>query len=140
MRLARVLGAVGRTLITAGVLVLLFVVYQLWGTGILQAQAQDRLGKQLDKQLAEASTTTTTTIDPTATTTPQTLPATTAPPLAEPPPEGDPIGRIEIPKIGLKAVVVEGVGVEDLKDGPGRRAPAVEDRDAGPGRGAQRLR
>src|SRR5690606_10408984 len=43
MRLARVLGAVGRTFITAGVLILLFVAYQLWGTGIREAQAQGRL-------------------------------------------------------------------------------------------------
>jgi sortase A len=114
MKLARVLGAVGRTMITAGVLILLFVVYQLWGTGILQAQAQDRLGKQLDRKLAEA---TPSTVPPTST--PDTLPITTAPPLAAPPTEGDAIGRIEIPSIGLKAVVVEGVGVDDLKDGPG---------------------
>ena len=43
MRLARVLGAIGRTCITAGVLILLFVAYQLWGTGIREAQAQNRL-------------------------------------------------------------------------------------------------
>jgi hypothetical protein len=43
MRLARVLGAIGRVCITAGVLILLFVAYQLWGTGIREAQAQGRL-------------------------------------------------------------------------------------------------
>ncbi len=36
---ARVLGAVGRGLITAGVVVLLFVVFQLWGTNIQEARA-----------------------------------------------------------------------------------------------------
>src|SRR5919106_5861964 len=40
MRLARVLGAIGRILITLGVLILLFVVYQLWGTGIREAPAE----------------------------------------------------------------------------------------------------
>ncbi|MGI8662501.1 MAG: class E sortase [Acidimicrobiales bacterium] len=110
MRLARVLGGVGRTMITAGVLILLFVVYQLWGTGILQAQAQDRLSKSLDAQLATTTSTTTT---------PGTVPPSTAPPLVEAPAEGDPIGRIEIERISLKAVVVEGVRDEDLKDGPG---------------------
>ena len=43
MRLARVLGAIGRALISAGVIVLLFVAYQLWGTGLQHAQAQGDL-------------------------------------------------------------------------------------------------
>ena len=34
VRLARFLGRVGRVLITAGVLILSFVAYQLWGTGL----------------------------------------------------------------------------------------------------------
>ncbi len=29
------------------------------------------------------------------------------------------LGKIEIPKIGLSAYVIEGVGVDDLKNGPG---------------------
>ncbi len=107
MRLAKVLNGIGRSLITAGVLILLFVAYQLWGTGIREAQAQDRLSKKLDQQLAT-----------TTTTTPGTAPVQIAPPI-ERPPEGDPIGRIEIPKIGLNAVMVEGVDVDDLKEGPG---------------------
>lgn len=120
MRVARVLGAIGRTMITAGVLILLFVAYQLWGTGIREAQAQDRLAKQLDEQLASedpsagTATTTTTSAGPGAT-----LPVTTAPKVPLDVGAGDPIGRIEIPRIGLKAVVVEGVGVDDLKAGPG---------------------
>src|SRR4029450_14022435 len=56
MRLARVLGAIGRTCITAGVLILLFVAYQLWGTGIREAQAENRLQKQLEQKLAEGNT------------------------------------------------------------------------------------
>ena len=46
------------------------------------------------------------------------MPVTTAPPLAAPP-EGQPIGKIEIDKIGLSAFVVEGVGDGDLHNGPG---------------------
>ena len=34
MRLTRIVGAVGQVLITLGVLLLLFVAYQLWGTGL----------------------------------------------------------------------------------------------------------
>ena len=56
MRLARVLGAIGRALISAGVIVLLFVAYQLWGTGIQNAQAQadleDDFFELLDSDLA----------------------------------------------------------------------------------------
>jgi sortase A len=37
MQLAKVLGTIGRVFITAGVLILLFVAYQLWGTGIREA-------------------------------------------------------------------------------------------------------
>lgn len=48
----RVLSGVGRTLITAGVLLLLFVAYQLWGTGIRQAQQQTKLKKSFAAALA----------------------------------------------------------------------------------------
>ena len=102
MRLAKVLSAVGRSCITAGTLLLLFVAYQLWGTGIREAQAQDRLGDKFDKVLAEAQT-----VDP-----------STAPTI-DPVPEGEPTAIIRIPKIGVDKKVVEGVGVADLKKGPG---------------------
>jgi sortase A len=32
---------------------------------------------------------------------------------------GEPVGRIEIPRIGLKRVIVEGTGTTDLRKGPG---------------------
>ena len=35
---------------------------------------------------------------------------------------GDPLGRISIPKTGMKFVFLEGVGVETLKSGPGHYA------------------
>jgi len=50
MRLARILGAVGRALISAGVIVLLFVAYQLWGTGLQHSAAQDNLGNDFEEQ------------------------------------------------------------------------------------------
>jgi sortase A len=115
MRLARVLGAVGRVCITAGVLILLFVAYQLWGTGIREAQAQNRLEDQFEQQLAreglDASTTTTTA--PGATTT------TVAPPPPPPADDGSAVAHIRIPAIGVDKIVVEGVAVPDLKKGPG---------------------
>jgi sortase A len=114
-----VLGAVGRALVTVGLLLLLFVAYQLWGTGIYQARAQNDLKSQFEQAQKQAATTTTT--SPTATTTPAAddpvVPATLAPFAA--PPEGDPMGLIGIPKIGVGEAVVEGVNVDDLRKGPG---------------------
>jgi len=118
-----VLGAVGRTSITAGVLILLFVVYQLWGTGIREAQSQERLRDDFEALLegsgaGPAPTTTTTpgstsSSSPTTTTRPE-----TAPPI-EPVAEGEAVARIQIPKIGVDKTVVEGVSLPDLKKGPG---------------------
>ncbi len=53
----RLLSGVGRTLITAGVLLLLFVVYQLWGTNIKQAQEQRKLTNGFESELAAAGIT-----------------------------------------------------------------------------------
>jgi sortase A len=105
------------------VLIRLFVAYQLWGTGIREAQAQDRLETKFRQRLAQvdgatiASTTASTAN--TGSTTTETLPVTTAGPLAAAPIEGEPIGQIEIPKIGLSAYVIEGVSDSDLHNGPG---------------------
>lgn len=122
MRLAKALSAVGRTCITAGVLILLFVVYQLWGTGIREAQAQDRLERQFNDKLAQADggdgATVKSTIPNDGSTTTETLPVTTAAPQAAPP-EGEVLGKIEIPRIGLTAFVIEGVSDSDLHNGPG---------------------
>ena len=63
-----VVGGIGRTLITLGLLMFAFVAYQLWGTGIQTAQAQRSLSKEFDQQIAD--------IDPVTTTTP---PTTTTP-------------------------------------------------------------
>lgn len=129
---ARAVGGVGRVLVTLGVLVLLFVAYQLWGTGLREARAQDALRSQFDAQLAAAGTTTsrpTTTVPPTtvpgttiATTT--TEPTTTIAPNATVPltkglREGDALARIVIPKIGVDRIVVAGVARRDLQKGPG---------------------
>ena len=98
----------GRTLIAFGVLLFLFVAYQLWGTGITERREQKALRATFESQLL---------------TTPPTLPLPAGSPAPGPPapaPElGDAVGLLEIPKIDVKKFVVEGVGVEDLKGGPG---------------------
>src|SRR5918998_265144 len=93
MHLAKVLGAIGRVCVTAGVLTLLFVAYQLWGTGIREAQAQDRLEDEFEQVVGDAP----------------------APPTADP----AAMAQIRIPKIGVEKIVVSGVSLEDLKRGPG---------------------
>jgi sortase A len=115
----RVLGAAGRVLVTVGLLLLLFVAYQLWGTGIYQARAQDDLEQQFKQSLARQPGATATT-SPAATTTTSATPAapTTLGPITIPP-DGDVIARIGIPKIGVDQYVVEGVNVDDLRKGPG---------------------
>ena len=118
MRLARVLGAIGRSCICAGVLTLLFVVYQLWGTGLREAQAQNRLENQFEEMLGGAlATDTTAAPDDPATTT-----STTIGPPPPPPEGGDAMAQLRIPKIGLDKIVVEGVTLDDLKHGPGHYA------------------
>lgn len=130
VRLARLLSVVGRTLITGGVLILAFVAYQLWGTNIAAARAQNRLEDSFAERLAEAdrarpsSTTTVPTTGPTTgpsagPTTSGTTPPSPAPATAVAPPAGEAGGRIEIPEIGVDWIFVEGVSVADLKRGPG---------------------
>jgi sortase A len=88
MRLARVLGAIGRALISAGVIVLLFVAYQLWGTGLQHQAAQGSLEDDflelLDSSLADEAEQ----VEATFTTT-ETEPATADAPAATESTEGD---------------------------------------------------
>ncbi|MCU1449522.1 MAG: sortase family protein LPXTG-site transpeptidase [Acidimicrobiales bacterium] len=102
MGFRRVVAGIGRTLITIGVLILLFVAYQLWGTGISEARDQHRLKDQFKTQA----------------TTPTTTAGAPARPLP-PTPGGEAVAIIDIPKINIDKAVVEGVGVPDLKKGPG---------------------
>jgi sortase A len=113
-----VIGAIGRVLITVGVLILLFVAYQLWGTGIYEARAQSDLEGKFERELAGSQSQTTSTTAGSATTT--TAPATTTTPaVVSAPAAGDPIGVIKIDKIGVDKVVVEGTAVPDLRKAPG---------------------
>jgi sortase A len=103
-----VVAGVGRALIAIGVLLLLFVAYQLWGTNLAEARSQHSLRQSFEASLR--TTTTTTEAIGSSTTTTEVQP---------PPPSGDAVAIIRIPKIGVDKAVVEGVGVPDLKKGPG---------------------
>lgn len=84
----------GRTFISLGALILLFLVYQLVGTNFVTSREQSALAGQLQEQWSTG-------ID------------------AGVPDPGDAYALLQIPKIGVDVAVVEGVSVADLKKGPG---------------------
>lgn len=101
-RVDKVLDTTGRTLIATGLLLLSFVAYQLWGTGLAESRAQDRLAAEFKKN-------TTTTIPSVPTTMPK--------PVV--PKKGDIVGKISIPSIDVSKWLIAGVGYEQLEKGPG---------------------
>ena len=134
MRRGLITGVLGRILLGAGVLIFLFVAYQLWGTGIAESHSQSVLRQQLDNQLHRAGehpvSTTTTSPSPTSTTTtPRSSGATTTTtpsegsptvgPTITAPNDGSPVGLLTIAKIGLSKVIVQGTSTDDLRQGPG---------------------
>jgi sortase A len=110
----RVIRLFGRFFITVGLLILLFVAYQLWGTGILEARAQSELRDDFEAQVEAQGRTSSSTDEPSPSTT-----TTTTPPPPPIPPTGEAVAIIRIPKIGVDKVVVEGTTVADLRKGPG---------------------
>lgn len=107
------LKILGKFLISAGVGVLLFLAWTLWGTGIYTERQQDRLEREFAA------------LDP--------IPAaeTGSPGRNFDPAPGAPVFKLEIPAIDVERIVVEGVETEQLKLGPGH-FPACADRFALP--------
>lgn len=87
------LRAIGRGFIGLGTLILLFLLYQLVGTNLVTGRSQKALASEVKENWATG--------------------------VSEAPVIGNGMALIKIPKIGVDAVVVEGVEVEDLKKGPG---------------------
>ncbi len=105
-RLVRAIGIAGRVFVGAGLVLLFFTAYLLWGTGVYTKQEQRRAAEALarapivtEERLASGD-----------------IPAARP---AKPPKLGDPLFTLKIPKIGVETVVVQGVGREELKKGPG---------------------
>lgn len=106
--ISRIVRSVGELLITAGLVILLFVAYELWGTGLATARAQNRIEEELEREWEQS-------------------PATEKPAVrkpGEPPPKiriGSGIAALRVPRFGKnwRQVVVEGVSIDDLKKGPG---------------------
>lgn len=108
-RIRRTIREIGLSLITAGVVVLLFVLYGLVGTNVAEARSQDHLRKAFsiigtapsDSPAIESSSG-----------------GVKALGLPEAPPSGA-VAHLVIPKIGVDKIVVEGVELADLQKGPG---------------------
>ncbi len=108
---------VGRVVLVTGILILLFIPYLLWGTGLITARNQSALTAQFEAAQKKADSHPATTItDPTKTTTPA---APQVAPTIPDPPVGSPVGTIQIPKINLAMTVVEGTDEAQLAMGPG---------------------
>ncbi len=105
--IVRFIGILGRVFVLAGVLLLFFTAYLLWGTGVYTKHEQNRLEKEIaaNPTISEGDVASGKEI-------PAARPAKT-------PPLGAPLFAIKVPKIGLDTIVVQGVGLEELKKGPG---------------------
>jgi sortase A len=101
----RLLRGAGWTFIGMGSFVLYFLVYQLVGTNAVTSRGQEELRSQLEREWTASPP-----------------PANRDPKKVVPrrPAPGKPLAVLDIPKIQLdNKVVVEGVGREDLRKGPG---------------------
>lgn len=106
---------IGAVFFALGLLLVAFVAYQLWGTGLYTAQAQSHLKSELSHELHHA-------LPPTLTASQRLgLPAiaTETAPTQNDPAVDQPVGLLSIPKIGLLDAIVEGVGEAQLEQGPG---------------------
>ena len=121
--LAKVLSVVGRLFIVTGLLLLGFVAFQLWGTGLEHGRNQDELASGFTQTLGGGDTEvsaegpTEDEIDAVLAELARLNPETVGP--IPTPPQGEASGIIRIPKIGVDQVMVEGVSKSDLKKGPG---------------------
>jgi len=91
-----IVSGLGQTLITAGLVVLLFIAYELWWTGMTTRHDQHELLRTLRRQWAQGKTI----VDP---------------------PVGTALAILRIPRLGKKYIfaVVQGTSTADLIKGPG---------------------
>jgi sortase A len=91
----------GELMITAGLILLLFSAYEVWGKAVIVSNHQSDLDSALTQQWTDPSTP---------------APSTTEPGL---PPPGGSIGRLFIPRLEKHWVIVEGIRQADLEFAPG---------------------
>lgn len=125
-RRGRIWSRIGTTLLSIGVLLLLFVAFQLWGTGLYTDHEQSDLKQQLSHTLGHDAISSITKLpgskpggsSPSDATTAPKIRTTVAPAIT-PPAVGQPIGLLAIPRIGLDDALVQGTGQQQLQGGPG---------------------
>ena len=103
---------IGELMITAGLVLLLFAGYEIWGKAAIVSSHQADLDAQLAQEWDDP------TVAPPATAGPSADPSA-SPTAAPPPPPGGSLGRMYIPRLHKYWVVVEGVGDADLAYAPG---------------------
>jgi sortase A len=117
-----VLRGTGQTLITLGVVLLLFCVYELKVTNLVTARAQEELADDLRAQW-DAPVMALPSPVPSPSGAPVALPPPTAAPTPPPVELGSGLAVLRIPRLGdwndRPPVVVEGVSTDDLRKGPG---------------------
>ena len=95
----------GKFLISVGMGILIFVGWTLWGTGLYYSDQQDSLRAEFTREpIASASEGSVEALGPAEGFAPR---------------PGKPVFNLVIPAIKLDQIVVEGVGVEELRKGPG---------------------
>jgi len=109
-------------LITAGFVILLFVAYQLFGTGVAEAHSQASLKKQFNTAVAHAKSANSGSDNPAVGGSDNPAVGQSSNPSV---PSGGAIDHLVIPKIGLSKFVVEGVAENDLMKGPGHYPQTV---------------
>jgi sortase A len=115
----RVLSISGWTMVWSGLGLLGFVAFQLYGTDLLNARHQAEAAETIEVVLDERRDTMPAPEPPPTTVAGE--PVEELPVLLQEPEldEGEPLGRIRIPAIGVDQVLFEGVSTETLKLGPG---------------------
>lgn len=95
-----ILRLIGKVFLTGAAIMVAYIVWLLWGTGIYYGRAQDDLRNDLKVRFEEAATG---------------LPETEPPPAIP----GQAYAILKIPDLQLNEVVVEGIETEALKKAPG---------------------
>lgn len=93
---------IGELLLTAGALILLFVIYEAFWTNIISSRLQDEVNHSLEQAWSKSP------------------PATGDEPIAPPTPAlGEGFARVHLPTLNAMNAVVEGTQNADLRAGPG---------------------
>ena len=107
-RIRSTIRTAGETMITFGLILLLFAAYEVWGKAVIVSDHQRDLDSQLTQEWNDPGDN------------PVVAPTTGAPaPTALPAPPGGSIARLYIPRLGKHWVVVQGVQPADIRYAPG---------------------